>query len=357
MSIHKKFKHLFDKYKGLLVFGFFIVYWIVSTIIWAGQLEADRKLLVNLVTDKLVASGYSYEEIQNHPEYLTVIQRTESERFWEYFDFPFFITIMILGVWSLYRSFSEKGKLSKLQRNFLMATSHELKSPLASIKLSLQTLLKRELPAQKRTVLLQNTLGDTERLQSLVENVILSTRFDSVDYRFLKNKVEFSNLVKDIFDSISFTYRNQRTFIDNIDEGLRLEGDRTSLSSMIWNLLENAVKYTAKGDFIEVRLKRENKWLILKVKDSGVGIPDKEKEKIFDKFYRIGNEDTRKTRGTGLGLYIIKEVIELHNGKVVVQNNIPKGTIFRIAIPENKLHISRFKDPPKEIQRTTEKSA
>ena len=339
-------KKLYE-YRGVYVFGFFIIYWVISTFIWSQSLNTDRSLLINSVTDKLVALGYSYEEIEEHPEYLSIIEHTDAQRFWEYFDFPFFIFIMVFGVWSLYNSFAEKGKLNALQRNFLMATSHELKSPLASIKLSLQTLKKRELPEEKKQILLQNTLEDVDRLHSLVENVILVTRFDSADYRFIKNEVALSELLRDIFNSIAYTYRNDRIFEEKIDEGLKIQGDRTSLSSMIWNLLENAVKYTSNNDTIEIRLKKEDSWLILKVKDSGIGIPEREKSKVFGKFYRIGNEDTRKTKGTGLGLYIIKEVVELHNGKISIQDNIPKGTIFRIAIPENKLHADRFKDPLK----------
>ena len=126
------------------------------------------------------------------------------------------------------------------------------------------------MPEEKKTGSLTKYVRRTwiDYTRSL-KNVILVTRFDSADYRFIKNEVVLSELLRDIFNSIAYTYRNDRIFEEKIDEGLKIQGDRTSLSSMIWNLLENAVKYTSKNDTIEIRLKKEDSWLILKVKDSG----------------------------------------------------------------------------------------
>lgn len=97
------------------------------------------------------------------------------------------------------------------------------------------------------------------------------------------------------------------------------------------NLIENAVKYSPQNSTIRVALKEETDCIILKIADEGLGISDEEKKKIFQKFYRVGNENTRKTKGSGLGLYLCKEIILQHRGKIAVDNNIPKGTIFTVT--------------------------
>ena len=114
-----------------------------------------------------------------------------------------------------------------------------------------------------------------------------------------------------------------------------IEGDRMGMVSVITNLIENAVKYNfTEEPKIDISLKEENKKIILKIGDNGIGISDKEKKKIFERFYRVGNEDTRTTKGTGLGLYIVSQIVKAHQGKITVGDNQPKGTIFKIIFPK-----------------------
>ena len=101
---------------------------------------------------------------------------------------------------------------------------------------------------------------------------------------------------------------------------------------MMSNLLDNAIKYSGKDTKVEVALQKDNQYVVLSVHDEGIGIPDTEKKKVFDKFYRIGNEDTRTTKGTGLGLYICKQIAQNLNGTITVTNNTPKGSIFTVRL-------------------------
>jgi signal transduction histidine kinase len=119
----------------------------------------------------------------------------------------------------------------------------------------------------------------------------------------------------------------------NIEEGLYIHADKNAMMILINNLLENAWKYSQEDKRIEVKTIASGAHIILEIADHGVGIPDKEKNKIFNKFYRIGNEETRKTKGTGLGLFICRYIIEEHNAKITILDNIPKGTIFRVEFP------------------------
>jgi signal transduction histidine kinase len=132
-------------------------------------------------------------------------------------------------------------------------------------------------------------------------------------------------------------FKFQQQVVLDIDNDIFLDIDRTTFPSIILNLFENAVKYSSADSIISLSLKAHKENVILKVADTGVGVSEDDRNKIFEKFYRAGNEDTRKTKGTGLGLYIVKHIVELHNGSIIVKNNIPKGSIFEVTF--NTTHL------------------
>ena len=115
-----------------------------------------------------------------------------------------------------------------------------------------------------------------------------------------------------------------------IEDNIRMKADVSAMTSVIINLVENAYKYSPKNSEIDVQLFQKENEVFFIVKDEGVGIKEADKEKIFDKFYRVGNEDTRATKGTGLGLFIVKEVVVFHNGSIKLKPNKPKGSIFEV---------------------------
>src|SRR5690606_22701326 len=117
----------------------------------------------------------------------------------------------------------------------------------------------------------------------------------------------------------------------NVEPNIYLKGDSFALSSVVTNLLENAIKYSPPCEQVSVKLYREKNDVVLSVADFGIGIPDEEKKNVFTKFYRVGSEDTRKTKGTGLGLYIVKTVLEKHRAQIKIRDNKPTGTIFEIT--------------------------
>jgi signal transduction histidine kinase len=120
--------------------------------------------------------------------------------------------------------------------------------------------------------------------------------------------------------------------LDN-EPGLRLNGDELALSSVILNLVDNALKYSPTGSPVQVSLLRSGERLILKVADRGPGVPDAEKAKVFQRFYRIGNEETRSSKGTGLGLFIVQEIVRAHHGQIVLKDREGGGSVFEIALP------------------------
>lgn len=247
-----------------------------------------------------------------------------------------FFLLLSFGVYKIRKAFKQEVRLAQQKQNFALSVSHELKSPIASIKLFLQTLEKRELSEEKKIEILKKCISNADRLDGLVNNILLSNTFDSNNYEL---SLELYNLKAQIEDiCLVFKHNNSQakiTFNYNGAEELYL--DKTIIASIVTNLIDNAIKYTSDEKIIDVGITEKNEFLNISVSDNGDGISEGEKELIFEKFYRSGSEITRKAKGTGLGLYIMKELIRLLNGEIQILNNKPKGTIFNIKIPlQNK---------------------
>ncbi len=241
-----------------------------------------------------------------------------------------FLTLLGLGAVKTHRAFKKEVALSQRQKNFLLSVTHELKSPLASIKLYLQTLQKHDLDKARQQHFIENAIKDTDRLNILVENVLTATKIESSKYSFLKEPINLSASLDEIISKHQQNNSGKHIFNIEIAPDIKVSFDKQALSSVIINLIENAEKYSPENTKISVSLKVLNNRIYLQVSDQGAGIVDNEKSSIFEKFYRIGNEETRKTKGTGLGLFIVKYIVEHHNGKISIKDNTPTGSIFEI---------------------------
>lgn len=243
-----------------------------------------------------------------------------------------FIFLLGVGAYFIHASIKKEDRLHERQQNFLLSVTHELKSPLAAIKLSLQTIVKRDLERQMQHSLLNNSLKDIERLDDLVENMLLATKIESRTYSFPKEEFDFSELVSKITDRLQVhSCGNEQLINTRIQGGIKITGDRFALSSVVTNLVENAVKYSGPCAEVAVDLCQIDGKPVLTVSDKGLGIPDGEKMLIFDKFYRVGDENVRKSKGTGLGLFIVKEVLQNHDADISVKDNVPQGAIFEVT--------------------------
>ncbi len=251
------------------------------------------------------------------------------------------IVMMILlmtGTFQLFRTFTKEIDLNRRQKNFLLSITHELKSPLASTKLSLQTLMKRNnLDDDKYFKLLSNSLNDVERLKILVDNLLLSARIEDHSYEPVFELCNISIISEEIFNKSCEVHGSLKNIKINIQSGLMVNGDTLALQTIVNNIIDNAIKYTSEGATIKCHLYEDLNDVIISISDNGFGIPQLEKPKIFDKFYRVGNEETRSTIGTGIGLYMVKELLLLLKGKIEVIDNEPKGTVFKISLPKVQL--------------------
>ena len=244
------------------------------------------------------------------------------------------ILSIIGGLYLLFKALSKEISAAEQQRNFLLSITHELKSPLAGIRLILETFQKRaNLPQPMQQKLSTNALAETDRLTALVNDLLLSAKLETA-YQLNKEELQLGEIVQDAADRVAMKYKTARVNVD-IEPGLPpVLGDRLGLMSVAVNLIENAAKYAQPDPVIHVTLQRgggsELTWEIM---DNGQGIPDREKRRVFHKFYRVGSEDTRTTKGTGLGLFIVKQLVELHGGQVELLDNPEGGTLFRIFLP------------------------
>ena len=242
-----------------------------------------------------------------------------------------FIAIFILAVVRLKKHLERERYYQQQQHNFLLSVTHELKSPLASVKLYLQTILKRDLDREQQKTFLSNSLKDIERLDYLVENVLLATKLENSSFNLPKEEFDMSELVNDIVDRLQKNACKTEVLNANVTPDIKLNADKFAITNVVTNLIENAVKYSPPCANVEVSLYEKAGNLIFSVADHGAGVPDEEKRLIFNKFYRVGNESTRKTKGTGLGLYIVKTVLQKHNASIKVLDNKPSGSIFEVT--------------------------
>lgn len=243
-----------------------------------------------------------------------------------------FLALLTWGSILTARSIRKEMALARQQKNFLLSITHEFKSPLASIKLYLQTILRHDLEKEKEKSFINSAINDTERLNNLVENALLANLIDHNGYSFAMEDMNLSALMRLHIQKLQ-NVPDPPKFETHIEEGLHIQGDKNALILMISNLIENAWKYSPKETPLGIDLKKDGKKIVLCILDKGPGIPDSEKDKIFKKFYRLGNEETRKTKGTGLGLFIVKYIAQGHNGQISVHDNKPHGTIFCIQFP------------------------
>jgi len=249
-----------------------------------------------------------------------------------------FITLIIIFV--LYVYLDKILKFNQQQRNFLLAITHELKTPIASSSLAIQTASKINEKDPKTTHILGIASRNMKRLAQLIEQVVLATKLES---SFVKPHRDWNNLGK-IFENIALDFGE--TYPENLKnlsfdyEKISLYCDMEMIQIAIANLISNSIKYSEENSVnISVKVQRESMLTKISVIDQGIGIPETERTNVFTKFYRIGDEKTRTTKGSGLGLYLVKEIAKLHDARVLIEDNSPSGTSVSLIFKSNDVII------------------
>jgi K+-sensing histidine kinase KdpD len=241
-----------------------------------------------------------------------------------------YLLLIVLGAIYVYREVRRQIRLQQQQQNFMMALTHELKTPIAVTKLNLETLRKHKLDEQRQEKMIQSALQETDRLDVLANNILIASQLEGGGYVQSKEPLDLSGLVG--ASVLDFRQRfPERHWEDQITPDCRIMGDSLLLELLVSNLVENALKYSPREGLLSIVLEHKGRHILLSVKDQGPGIPDEEKKRIFGKFYRSGQESTRRTKGTGLGLYLCLKIVEDHKATLKVADNSPVGSIFTVV--------------------------
>jgi signal transduction histidine kinase len=314
-------------YKSGKIKTIFFIYWllllyVVSALIWWFiALSQQNGKMTNYEISVLNKNEASYQK-----SYDKIIQ-SEKRKTAQYIgEGSIFLLLISIGAIFLYRAVNNQLKISEQQRNFMMAITHELKTPIAVSKLNLETLQKRKLEIPQQEKLINNTLREADRMNALCNNLLLSYQMEASGYKITKEQINLSQLMQGCINDFKIRF-GERTFLTEIKKDVIINGDYFLLQIAINNLIDNANKYSSKEGLIKV-IVHENRYV--EIIDEGLGINDLDKTKVFQKFYRSGSEATKKSKGTGLGLYIVNKIINLHQGKIKVEDNHPKGAKFII---------------------------
>jgi signal transduction histidine kinase len=271
--------------------------------------------------------------------------------------FPFVGGIVLLTGLSvslvlIFRHLNIQIKLNTLYDNFIANVTHELKSPLSSIQLYLETLNSRDVPEEKKKEFYILMMRDAERLKNLVNSIL---EIASMDKKKSKRDFEVykadETIKKIVLESAEQFQLKESTIRFSGDAGCDILLDRNSIKTVFDNLVDNSIKYSVSPLEITIKFKRNTKKVEIEFLDNGIGIPNDEIKKIFQKFHRIYDKDIPNVKGTGLGLYVVREIIRNHKGKVFAfSEGKGKGSKFKIELPiliEKKKSVRRNKKDSK----------
>jgi signal transduction histidine kinase len=309
-----------------ILYWFLLAYILAALIWWFIALNRQNLLMTKYEMEQLQPTDKNY--LAKYEEIRSLEKRKTTQYLGE--GVTFFLLI-IAGAVFVFRAVRRELRISQQQQNFMIAITHELKTPISVARLNLETMQKRKLDETQQKRLIQTTLEETNRLNALCNNMLLSSQIEAGGYRITNEETNFSELVGKCVHDFITRYPQQKTEAD-IASDIFINGDRLLLQMLVNNLIDNAIKYGTKELPVTVSLKEENEKIILQVKDRGKGIAASEKDKIFNKFYRVGNAATKAAKGTGLGLYLVKKISKQHNANISVTDNDPSGAIFTVTL-------------------------
>jgi signal transduction histidine kinase len=251
------------------------------------------------------------------------------------------MAIILVGLYFIFVSLRKQTKLNKLKDSILSSVTHELKTPLASIRLYTETIMLRPLSEAEREKFLKRMLAETERLQKLIDTVLISARMDSDP---TLNEVEDANVIDIIYAAWRKTteragetriFTLERKVTTN-DGQFRIQCNVHQLSIVFDNLLDNAVKYTSQQGNIVLRIDASENLLRARLSDDGLGIEKSHLKKIFNRFFRAEKISRTKVHGSGLGLFVCKNIVKAHKGRIFASSDgQDKGSTFYVELPRN----------------------
>lgn len=230
----------------------------------------------------------------------------------------------------------ELGLTEEKRRKFVSDVSHELKTPMASIKLVCDCIKGADYNPEMVKELLGDMSEEVDRLTRIVERLLELTKLDGKENELNLTECDIKEMLNQLVRNLSEIARERditiyRDFVDNEYSTLLIDEDK--IYESIYNVIDNAIKYSPQGGYVKVNAKENENFIVISIEDSGEGILDSEKERVFERFYRIDNSRSRETGGTGLGLPIAKEAVTMHGGDIEITDGDDKGSVFKIFLP------------------------
>ena len=309
MKLHRKISNPLIALIGIqLIWVVMVVFWVYWFI---GRSQEFRQL----------ALRYKPELVTKGVEWLVLVEGL------------LMLVAILAGVYIIFLYWRRQAKLYLQQRSYISQLTHELKSPLASIQLHLETVKLRDLPKEKLDGFIDTMLSDTERLNVLTSNLLMATRIEFRQLGEKAKRIDFSKFVSGYLERKRDDLPEGGRISADVEPGIYAVIDVEGMEMALRNLLENALLYSPVSPEIRVSLRRIGKQCQLEFQDNGKGLKRSELDPIFDMFYRVRTPG-ENIRGTGLGLYIVKSVVNAHGGKISVESPGPgKGCTFRITLP------------------------
>lgn len=302
--------------------------------------------------DKMLATGTPPSEVEDRFPHIEIVDgravleaetaralaEEEASRVRRYaWEGGFFLVVLLLGMWVLWWTIRQESELRRRQQNFVAAVSHELKSPLASLRLTGETMALRTMDPERRETLVARLLSDVQRLDDMIHKLLDASRLERGRIELHPEPVSLGQVVLEALRDLRERSAEHRVAIESVvPDDVEVLADPVAAATVVRNLLENAIQATAAGGGgrITLRARSAGEWTHLEVHDTGIGFDPKEAGRIFDKFYRPGDEMRRsvRTAGTGLGLYIVERLM---SGRVRAQSEGPGlGATFDVWWPQ-----------------------
>jgi signal transduction histidine kinase len=265
-----------------------------------------------------------------------IISRYVSRQRWIYgTTLALLVAGMVLGVVLVVRDISRERRLSRLRADFVANVTHELKTPLTSIRMFAETLqLGRAASDSERQESLDVIVGESERLTRLINTVLDFSKIERGQKEYRMADVDVSEVVRAALKTLKHSLDDKGFTLEaDIEPGVRATADADALEQAILNLVDNAVKYSGQAKWVRIALWSRDHAVFLRVSDSGIGIPEAEQRRIFDKFYRSRAANEGDAGGAGLGLTVVQHIVDAHGGRIEVESKVGEGSRFTVVLP------------------------
>lgn len=242
--------------------------------------------------------------------------------------------MLIIGAVFLYRNIQHEMEIARLKSEFVSNVSHELRTPLSIIRMFAETIEMNRLESDQERQEFCKIIGrESERLAHIIENFLDISRLEGGQREYKFEEINLNKIVNDILSIYRFHIENKGFTLETKLSGqdLMIKGDEESLAEILINLLDNSMKYSENDKYILVSTSSDNGKIVLQVEDQGIGIPEEEHDHIFNKFYRIPRQKGNRQKGAGLGLTLVKNIVDAHSGEIEVKSTLEKGSCFRIV--------------------------